>query len=150
MSNSNRQTKIVQIRDLPAKLEVLVKDLDDTQLDTPCGEGEWTIRQVVHHVADSHMNSYIRLKLILTERNIKETLTQPITLTDGAVKQLQRIMSEQNLSAEHGLRVGVKGGGCSGFSYILGFDAQTERPYRLERTNEAALLLRAYDDLQTY
>ncbi len=58
---------------------------------------------------------------------IKETLIQPITLTDGAVKQLKRIMTEKDLSAEHGLRVGVKGGGCSGFSYILGFDAKTEK-----------------------
>ena len=48
----------------------------------------------------------------------------PINLTDGAVNQLNRIMIEQGISAEHGLRVGVKGGGCSGFSYILGFDAK--------------------------
>lgn len=59
--------------------------------------------------------------------DIKETLTQPITLTDGAVKQLQRIMNEQGLNPDHGVRVGVKGGGCSGFSYILGFDAQSEK-----------------------
>ncbi|MEM6967220.1 MAG: iron-sulfur cluster assembly accessory protein [Bacteroidota bacterium] len=58
---------------------------------------------------------------------IKETLIQPITLTDGAVKQLKRIQVEQGLSDEQGLRVGVKGGGCSGFSYILGFDKQTEK-----------------------
>jgi len=58
---------------------------------------------------------------------IKETLTQPITLTDGAVKQLKRIKEEQGLNPEQGLRVGVKGGGCSGFSYILGFDKQTEK-----------------------
>ncbi len=46
----------------------------------------------------------------------------PITLTKGAVKQLQRIAQEQSLSPAHALRVGVKGGGCSGFSYVLGFD----------------------------
>jgi iron-sulfur cluster assembly protein len=46
----------------------------------------------------------------------------PITLTKGAVKQLQRIAQEQALTSEHALRVGVKGGGCSGFSYVLGFD----------------------------
>ena len=50
------------------------------------------------------------------------TTIQPITLTDGAVSQLHRIRSEQNVPDDHGLRVGVKGGGCSGFSYILGFD----------------------------
>ena len=52
--------------------------------------------------------------------------TAPIALTDGAVKQLKRILSEQNILDEHGLRIGVKGGGCSGFSYILGFDAKKE------------------------
>ena len=46
----------------------------------------------------------------------------PIKLSDGAVKQLLRIRTEQNISDAHHLRVGVKGGGCSGFSYILGFD----------------------------
>lgn len=56
---------------------------------------------------------------------IKEkTAIQPLTLTDSAVKQLKRIMNEQKVSDAHGLRVGVKGGGCSGFSYILGFDEQ--------------------------
>ncbi|MCR9288492.1 MAG: iron-sulfur cluster assembly accessory protein [Bacteroidetes bacterium] len=54
----------------------------------------------------------------------KDTVTtQPITLTDHAVRELTRIMNQQNISEEYGLRVGVKGGGCSGFSYVLGFDA---------------------------
>lgn len=57
----------------------------------------------------------------------KNTQTQPITLTDGAVKQLLRIKNTENIPDEYGLRVGVKGGGCSGFSYILGFDQQTEK-----------------------
>jgi iron-sulfur cluster assembly protein len=52
--------------------------------------------------------------------------TQPITLTEGAVKELNRIRAEQGIPKEFGLRVGVKGGGCSGFSYILGFDEQKD------------------------
>ncbi|MCB0631958.1 MAG: iron-sulfur cluster assembly accessory protein [Saprospiraceae bacterium] len=52
--------------------------------------------------------------------------TAPISLTEGAIRQLLRIREEQNVPADHGLRVGVKGGGCSGFSYILGFDLQKE------------------------
>lgn len=52
--------------------------------------------------------------------------TQPINLTSGAVKQLKNIVSEQKIPAHFGLRVGVKGGGCSGFSYVLGFDEQKE------------------------
>lgn len=51
----------------------------------------------------------------------------PVTLTQGALIQLRKIRSEQNLSDEHGLRIGVKGGGCSGFSYVLGFDIQKEK-----------------------
>ena len=51
----------------------------------------------------------------------------PISLTQGAVKQLQRLMKENNITADHGLRVGVKGGGCSGFSYVLGFDVAKEK-----------------------
>ena len=50
----------------------------------------------------------------------------PLILTNGAVKQLNKIMESENLSDEHGLRVGVKGGGCAGFSYILGFDSEKE------------------------
>lgn len=50
----------------------------------------------------------------------------PITLTPGAARELGRIKQEQNISDDHGLRVGVKGGGCSGFSYILGFDLPKE------------------------
>ncbi len=52
-------------------------------------------------------------------KNIEEA---PVKLTDGAVDQLKKIMQEQDVTDKHALRVGVKGGGCSGFSYILGFD----------------------------
>jgi iron-sulfur cluster assembly protein len=51
----------------------------------------------------------------------------PISLTEGALTHLKRIHQEQNLSSEHGVRIGVKGGGCSGFSYVLGFDVQKEK-----------------------
>jgi len=55
------------------------------------------------------------------------TVINPITLTTGAVKQLQKIKESEQLSENMGLRVGVKGGGCSGFTYILGFDEKNER-----------------------
>ena len=51
---------------------------------------------------------------------------RPLNLTEGAVKQLRSIVQEQNIPAHYGLRVGVKGGGCSGFSYVLGFDEPKE------------------------
>lgn len=62
-----RTANIQTIRLLPERLRVAVDGLSDAQLDTPYREGGWTVRQVVHHVADSHANSYIRFKLALTE-----------------------------------------------------------------------------------
>ncbi|MCC6816879.1 MAG: iron-sulfur cluster assembly accessory protein [Saprospiraceae bacterium] len=50
----------------------------------------------------------------------------PINITESALCQLRRIIEEQNIPSDHGLRIGVKGGGCSGFSYVLGFDAQRD------------------------
>lgn len=60
------------------------------------------------------------------------TRTSPVSLTDGAVTQLRRLMSEKEVPADYGLRIGVKGGGCSGFSYILGFDQKTEKDDEFE------------------
>ncbi len=54
--------------ELPVKLRRAIEGLSDEQLEAPYREGGWTVRQVVHHVADSHMNTYIRSKLALTER----------------------------------------------------------------------------------
>ena len=57
-----------------------------------------------------------------------QTVTSsPVSLTPGAIIQLNRIRQEQSVPADFGLRIGVKGGGCSGFSYLLGFDEQKER-----------------------
>ena len=53
-------------------------------------------------------------------------MTQPVSLTPSAVEQLKRIFKEQSIPEDHGLRIGVKGGGCSGFSYVLGFDKKKE------------------------
>ncbi len=58
---------IAQLADAPAQLRTAVADLNDEQLDTPYRDGGWTVRQLVHHVADSHMNGYIRVKFALTE-----------------------------------------------------------------------------------
>ncbi len=62
-----RRDCIAEISRLPAHMTQAVEALDETQLDTPYRPGGWTLRQVVHHVADSHVNAYIRLRLALTE-----------------------------------------------------------------------------------
>jgi hypothetical protein len=64
---SHRSAAIADIAELPQKIRAAVAGLNDAQLDTPYRRDGWTVRQVVHHVADSHMNAFIRLKLALTE-----------------------------------------------------------------------------------
>ena len=61
------QSAISVIEQFPKKIKQEIEHLTDEQLDTPYRPGGWTIRQVVHHCADSHMNGFIRLKLALTE-----------------------------------------------------------------------------------
>ena len=68
-SAADRSASIGTIADAPAAMRAAVKGLNDKQLDTPYRDGGWTVRQVVHHVPDSHMNAFIRFKLALTEEN---------------------------------------------------------------------------------
>ena len=67
LSDTSRQNLIRQITEAPARLREAVKGLTEEQLDTPYRPGGWTVRQVVHHIPDSHMNAYIRFKLAMTE-----------------------------------------------------------------------------------
>ena len=60
---------LIDIKNLPQHLENAILNLDEAQLNTVYRDGGWTVKQVVHHVADSHMNAYIRFKLALTEEN---------------------------------------------------------------------------------
>lgn len=68
-SEKQHQDWLNDIRFLPQLLENAVINLDEAQQETPYREGGWTIKQVVHHVADSHMNAYIRFRLGMTEDN---------------------------------------------------------------------------------
>ncbi|SET91111.1 YfiT family bacillithiol transferase [Paenibacillus sp. NFR01] len=67
MTGSVASDWIDEIAALPGLLREAVADLDQDQLDTPYRPEGWTVRQVIHHVADSHMNAYTRFKLALTE-----------------------------------------------------------------------------------
>ncbi len=85
----------------PEKLNYLVRNLSEKQLDTPYRDGGWTIRQVLHHLVDSHMNSYIRFKWTLTEEepvikayfedrwaNLPDTKDAPVDLALQALEAL--------------------------------------------------------------
>src|SRR5215510_10387009 len=67
LTDENRKRILLEIAELPGRLREAVAGLSDAQLDTPYRPEGWTVRQVVHHVADSHMNGLIRVKLALTE-----------------------------------------------------------------------------------
>ena len=63
----NRRKSIAAIRETPSALRAAVAGLSESQLNTAYREGGWTVRQVVHHVPESHMNAYVRFKLGVTE-----------------------------------------------------------------------------------
>jgi len=67
--SAQRSAWIADIQSLPTELRAAVSELDNVAFDRPYRPGGWTIRQVVHHLADSHLNSYIRFRLALTEPN---------------------------------------------------------------------------------
>jgi hypothetical protein len=68
-SENQKEEWLNDIKFLPQLLENAILNLDEAQLQTPYREGGWTVQQVVHHVADSHINAYCRFKLGLTEEN---------------------------------------------------------------------------------
>ena len=67
LSPDQRASALRSLHQSPQKLHQAVNDLSTEQLDTPYREGGWTVRQLVHHLADSHMNAYVRMRLALTE-----------------------------------------------------------------------------------
>src|SRR5690606_9451791 len=66
-TDAERAQLIDTIESLPEKVETLIRNISEQQLDTPYREGGWTVRQVIHHLADSHMNACIRLYCTVTE-----------------------------------------------------------------------------------
>ena len=112
-----RAAAIDDIAAVPQKMRSAIAGLSETQLDTPYRDGGWTVRQVVHHVPDSHMNSYIRFKFALTENeptikpydeamwaNLIDARTAPLepslSLLDGLHKRwvlLLRSLSESDV-----------------------------------------------------
>jgi uncharacterized damage-inducible protein DinB len=79
IDGATRSELIAHIEALPARLADALDGLTDAQLDTPYRDGGWTVRQVVHHLADSHLNAFIRMRLAATED------TPPLKTYDEAV-----------------------------------------------------------------
>ncbi len=67
VSTEERAKFVEQIAEAPARMKAVITGLSDERLDTPYRPGGWTVRQVVHHVPDSHLNSYVRFRWALTE-----------------------------------------------------------------------------------
>lgn len=97
----SRPALIAEIAAAPAQFRQAVAGLDQAQLDTPYRPGGWTVRQTVHHVADSHMNSFSRFRLALTENeplifayqqqlwaNLHDSLTAPVEVSLQLVDSL--------------------------------------------------------------
>ena len=102
LDRATREQHLRTLEELPARFRSLAGSLTDPQLDTPYRPGGWTIRQVVHHVPESHMNAYVRMKLAATEesptvRTYEEQLWAE--LPDG--KSAPVVMSLDLLEAVH-------------------------------------------------
>ena len=115
ITGEERKEMIRQIAETPGLLRKAIAGLDNTQLDTPYRPGGWTLRQVVHHLPDSHLNSYVRFKLALTEQEptikpykenlwaeLDEARTAPTGISLDLLETLHKrwVMVLENLSAD--------------------------------------------------
>ena len=115
LTDDRRLRAIEEIAEAPSKLRAAVKGLSDNQLDTPYRPGGWTVRQVVHHLPDSHLNSYTRFKLALTEdeptikaydenswSHLEDARTAPIDISLDLFDSLHRrfVLVLRSLTAE--------------------------------------------------
>jgi uncharacterized damage-inducible protein DinB len=102
-TDEDRQASIKQIEETPAALWSAVTGLSEEQLDTLYRDGGWTVRQVVHHVADSHLNAFVRFKLAMTEdqpavktydqkrwAELPDAKTQPVVVSLNLVDSLHK------------------------------------------------------------
>lgn len=102
-SEELRRQRIDRVEAAPVRLMAAVQGLSEEQLDTPYRPGGWTLRQVVHHVADSHVNSYMRFRLALTEdapvikgydqeswANLSDAKTAPVLVSLVLLEALHR------------------------------------------------------------
>jgi uncharacterized damage-inducible protein DinB len=103
LTDDQKRQLIDEIEQAPAKLRNAVAGLTNEQIDTPYRPGGWTVRQVVHHLADSHLNAYVRFRLALTENEptikpydqarwalLEDARTAPLELSLSLFESLQQ------------------------------------------------------------
>lgn len=115
LTAEEREACITEIEALPSALRTLVKGMDEARHDTPYRSGGWTVRQVVHHLADSHLQSYVRYKWAVTEDNpviktydeaawaeVEEARSAPVDLSLDLLQALHArwVAFLRNLTAE--------------------------------------------------
>jgi hypothetical protein len=115
ITDEERRQLIAQIEQAPAQLRKALAGLTEEQVDTPYRPGGWTVRQVVHHLPDSHMNAYVRFRLALTEdeptikpydqerwATLKDARTAPAELSLSLLESLHRrfVLLLRSLRAE--------------------------------------------------
>jgi iron-sulfur cluster assembly protein len=76
---------------------------------------------------------------------METSITTPVTLTQGAITQVRKLMNEEGFDTTQSLRVGVKGGGCSGMTYILGFDHSQENDIAFEMEGVPCIMNKAHE-----
>jgi iron-sulfur cluster assembly protein len=76
---------------------------------------------------------------------METTTAMPVTFTAGAIKEINKLMNEPGFDTNQKLRVGVKGGGCSGMTYILGFDQQAENDYEFSIGGIACIMNKSHE-----
>jgi uncharacterized damage-inducible protein DinB len=116
LTEEKRRQYIEDIAETPGKLRAAVAGLSETQLDAPYRDGGWTVRQVVHHLADSHMQAYARFKLALTEdeptvkpydekrwAELVDAKTAPVETSLTLLESLhgRRVMLLRSMRSEH-------------------------------------------------
>ncbi|MDB5229808.1 MAG: iron-sulfur cluster assembly accessory protein [Chitinophagaceae bacterium] len=74
-----------------------------------------------------------------------ETLAAPVKFSDSAIEEIKRLMNEESFDQKKMLRIGVKGGGCSGLSYVLGFDEQTDEDATFEYKDLSFIMNKSHE-----
>ncbi|NMB59594.1 MAG: metal-dependent hydrolase [Chloroflexi bacterium] len=99
---SERGALIKQIKNFPAELEALLAKYPESHYDQPVQPGEWTIRQIVHHLAEAHMNGFIRMKLVLAEN---KPILKPYDQDVWAAQADMKLPLEPSLQILRGLHI---------------------------------------------